>query len=227
MAATTLKNTVLASTFHYCEFKTEGPLVSAPGQYISVKIANDRINCYSIASRDSQDKFGLLIDTKPGGPGSKFFENVKPADKIAFLGPFGIFTLKLNDGAKHLLFLGTGSGCAPLRRMIEAALKEQKTKLPITLYIGLNYVNDIFWYDYFKKLSREHPNFNFKIAIFKPDKTWPGAAGFITELIKKDFPDASKCAAYLCGNKFMITDATKILLQNGCPQKRIYTEKFS
>ena len=226
LVATTLKNTVLSSTFHYCELKTEGTFVSAPGQYISVKVANDRINCYSIASRDSQDKLGLLVDTKPSGPGSKFFENVKPADKISFLGPFGIFTLKLNDGAKHLLFLGTGSGCAPLRRMIDAALKEHKTKLPITLYIGLNYVNDIFWYDYFSKLSKTHHNFNFKIAIFKPDKTWKGETGFITELVKKDFPDARYCAAYLCGNKFMIADATKILLDRGCPKERIYTEKF-
>src|SRR3989344_9407845 len=50
LVATTLKNTVLSSTFHYCELKTEGTFVSAPGQYISVKVANDRINCYSIAS---------------------------------------------------------------------------------------------------------------------------------------------------------------------------------
>src|SRR3989338_4887098 len=178
-------------------------------------------------TREADDKFGLLVDTTLGGPGSKFFENLKPSDKMVFLGPFGAFTLKLGDGAKHLLFLGTGYGCAPLRRMIDAALKIHKTKLPITLYIGLNYRTDIFWLNYWQKLAQEHKNFNFKIAIFKPDSEWQGDAGFITELVKKDFPDANDCASYLCGNKFMIADTTKILLERGCPQDRIYTEKFS
>jgi len=52
------------------------------------------------------------------------------------------------------------------------------------------------------------------------------ARGFITELVKKDFPDASNCSAYLCGHRAMISDATDLLIQNGCPKGRIYTERF-
>ena len=59
-----------------------------------------------------------------------------------------------------------------------------------------------------------------------PDPFWSGPTGFITELVKKDFLDASNCAAYLCGNKFMIEDVSKILMERGCPEERIYTEKY-
>ncbi len=224
--AKTLSHEILASTFHYFEFETETPLQSKPGQYISVKVAPNKINCYSIAGRNELNRLNLLVDIKPGGPGSKFFANLKVDDKITFLGPFGIFTLRIDDGARHLLFLGTGSGFAPLKYMIEAALKEDHVTIPITLYLGVNYREDVFFESYLQKLAQEHTNFNYKIAVWKSDESWQGPIGFITDLIRQDFPSTSSVAAYLCGNKFMIVDATKLLLERGCPKERIYTEKM-
>ena len=91
---------------------------------------------------------------------------------------------------------------------------------------GLRYNSDVFWQDYFKKLSEEHSNFSFKLALSKPDLSWQGLNGHITELVNKDFSNASECSAYLCGNKAMIEEATNILLSKGCPKERIYSEKF-
>lgn len=224
--ATTIEHTNLAGKYHYFTFETETPLIYQPGQYVSVKVASTRINAYSIACHDGPNKFSLLIDTSPGGPGSKFFENLKVGEKITYLGPFGVFTLKPDDGAKHLLFLGTGSGCSPLHCMIEAALKEKNITNPITLYFGLRNTSDVFWQEHFQKLSEEHPNFSFKLALSKPDESWHGLSGHITELVDKDFPDASEVSAYLCGNKAMIDQATEILASHGCPKERIYSEKF-
>jgi len=218
--------TALASTFHYFDFETDSPLIFQPGQYIEVQVADDRINAYSIAGHEGLLKFNLLVDVKPGGPGSKFFEHLKIGNRISFLGPFGTFTLKLDDRAEHLLFLATGCGITPLKCMIDSALKEKNCRLPITLYFGLSYSGDVFWQDVLIKLSKEYPNFNFKIAVWKPDQTWQGETGFITEFLKEDFPDASQLSAYLCGNKDMIADATQILLERGCLKKRIYTEKY-
>lgn len=224
--ATTIENTVLATTYHYLTFETEQPLQFTPGQYVSIKVANTRINCYSIAGHEGTNKFHLLIDTSPGGPGSKYFESLKAGEKIAFLGPFGTFTLKPEDGAKHLVFMGTGSGLAPLICMIEAALKETKTQLPISLYFGLRFPADVFWQDYLQKLAQEYPNFTYKIVLSKPDDAWQGLKGHITDIAGADFPDACDCSIYLCGSKAMIDESVKILTGNKCPQERIYFEKF-
>ncbi len=199
---------------------------SAYGQYLSVKVASDAIRSYSIATRNGKSNFDLLVDTRPGGPGSKFFENLKVGDKIAYLGPFGIFTFKEDDKADELLFLATGSGISATRCMIDVALLENNFKKPITLYFGLTTSEEIFWKDHFEELSKRYPNFKYKIALFKPDESWKGATGFITELVKNDYPDAGKCAAYLCGHRAMISDAADLLLKNGCPKDRIYTERF-
>ncbi len=224
--ATLSKKSILASTYYYLEFETEEPFTYKPGQYISVKVAPTRINSYSIAGNEGDHKFFLLVDTSPGGPGSKFFENIREGDKVAYMGPFGTFTLRQDDGAKRLLFLGTGSGCSPLRSMLEAALKNPDIKAPINFYFGLRYSNDVFWKDYFEKLAFEHPNFHFNLVLSKPDETWQGQVGHITQILEKEIESASDCSAYLCGNTTMIREASTILRNKNCPEKRIYTEKF-
>ena len=224
--AHTLEHQILAGTYHLFEFAPDEPLKYLPGQYITVKVANNKINCYSIATQMGDKNFSLLIDTKPGGLGSHFFTSLKVGDKISYMGPFGKFTLNLEDGSKQLLFLGTGSGVAPLRCQIEFALKEKNCKLPMTLYLGLETNKDLFWQDVFQKLSEEYPNFNFKIAIHDPQWGYQGYKGYITELLQNDLSDGKEVGAYLCGNKNMILDCTNILLEKGCPKERIYTEKY-
>lgn len=223
-SATVVSSTVLASKFQYLDFELEKPFIFQPGQYISVKVSEDKVNCYSIAGGTDQNHFNLFVDITPGGAGSKFFENLKTGDKISFLGPFGKFIFNPSDGAKNLLFLATGCGFAPLKCMIEEALKKNFKSL-ITLYLGLSYPEEIFGKDYFQKLKDSFPNFNYKIVVWKPNYSWQGDTGFITDLVEKDFTDASEVSAYLCGNKNMVENATSILLQKGCPEARIYTEK--
>lgn len=225
--ANTLSVENLANKVHYFEFEAEEPLNVLPGQYISVKVSDTRINCYSIAGQQSPTKFNLLVDSTPGGPGSKFFENLKAGDKITFLGPFGNFILKPDESVEKLLFMTTGCGLAPLKRMIETALTDEKYKQDIKLYIGFNDYEDIFLKDYFDELARKNKRFSYEIAINNPNPAWTGPTGFITELVSKDYPDASTCAAYLCGNKHMIENVSNLLTERGCPEERVYTEKYA
>lgn len=224
--AKVLKHINLASTYHYFELETNEPLIFKPGQYISVKVASDRINCYSIAGSINPNQFNLLVDISPGGPGSQFFEKLAVGDQMLYLGPFGIFTLDLTDEASKLLFLATGSGLAPLKCMIEHLLYKEKSQLPINLYLGLTSPQDLFCKDYLQNLAQQYPNFHYKIVIWKGDQSWQGESGFITTSLEQSLADASGGSAYLCGNQEMIADATKILLKKKMPKERIYTEKY-
>ena len=103
--AITINHHNIASSYYFSDFKTYKEFIYNPGQYISVKVAEDRFNAYSIVKNNRKNTFSLLVDIKPSGPGSKYFENLKVNDKISFLGPFGNFTLNTEDGAKKLIFL--------------------------------------------------------------------------------------------------------------------------
>ena len=152
-----------------------------------------------MAGKISETQFELLVDVAPGGPGSKFFEALKVGEKINFLGPFGTFVLKPDDGGEQLLFIGTGSGCSPLKCMVEAALKEMRIEKQIYFYFGLRFQNDIFWQDYFGALAKSYPNFHFKLVLSKPEESWTGLSGHVTDYIKRDFPETKNFSAYLCG----------------------------
>ncbi len=221
--AVTLSAELLTDKIRLFEFEMEEPLEFTPGQYISVKVCSTRLNCYSIAGQPTPNRFNLLVDSTPGGPGSKFFEALKTGDKITYLGPFGNFKLNLEDGSKKILFCATGTGVAPLRLMLNKALESKKD---VYLYIGTNNFEEVFSQNYFEEIAKKHKNFKYQFAVKNPHEKWSGAVGFINDLIKKDHPDARDCSAYLCGSPLMIEAATKILLENGCPQDRIYSEKY-
>ena len=226
LKAYTLENLVLASKFRHIKLETLKPFEFIPGQYISVKVASGTIRAYSAATRSDSKHFDLLVDTRPGGPGSLFFENLKKGDPVEFLGPFGKFTLNLNDGSKDLLFMATGSGASAVRCLIDSVLNELKTDRKVKLYFGLSHETEIFWKEHWDELKSKFKNFDYEISVSEPSSTWSGNKGFVTEIIKKDYPNASEISAYLCGHRNMIADVTDLLLEYGCPENRIYTERF-
>ncbi len=224
--ATVISHQILTAKVHDFVLETAEPLTYQPGQYISIQVAPKRLNAYSIAGKLGGYKIGLLVDTTPGGPGSIYFENLKAGDLIKFLGPFGNFTLRPDDGSDHVLILGTGCGISPLKAIIEGALQEAKLDKPITLYFGLRYPTDIFWDKYFNQLQVQYPNFKFKLCLSKPDQSWQGVSGHITDLVKQEHPQAQNYSAYICGNNKMSQEAIEILKQAGCPPEKIYHEVF-
>lgn len=221
-----LERTNLATKFNEYKFKTAEPFDFSAGQYVSVKVAPTAIRSYSIATRYDLNHFDLLVDTRPGGPGSQYFDKIQVNDSMPFLGPFGKFVFDPNDGAEIVLGCATGSGLSAVRSIIDRLLLENNFTKPLKLYFGLTFVEEIYWKDHFEELAQKYPNFSYQIAILKPDDTWKGAQGFITDLIIKDFPDASKCSVYICGHPAMISAVSDAVIKNGTPPTRVYTEKF-
>ena len=96
----------------------------------------------------------------------------------------------------------------------------------MTLYFGVRYCSDVFWNEYFDRLSRQYPNFKFVLTLSKPDENWQGCGGYITEIMKAEKQDLSHAAAYICGNAKMTDEAVEILVSKNCPRQRIYFEKY-
>ncbi|HEX8923572.1 MAG TPA: acetate--CoA ligase family protein [Patescibacteria group bacterium] len=219
------RHDILASTYHFVSIAPADSFSFTPGQYVSVKVADTRMNCYSIAGQTADGQLEFIIDTSPSGVGSHFFENLKVGDTLNFAGPLGKFTYQ-NEETDHILFLATGSGIAPFRSIIKSLLEDQHVASPITLYFGLRQFSDIFWQQEFEELSKSHPNFTFKLCLSHPDAAWQGLSGHITTQFAKDFPDAKNCSAYLCGGKAMIEEAQQLLLAAGCLPGHIHFEKY-
>lgn len=197
------------------------------GQYISIKIGeNGELRSYSICSSpENQEQIDLMIDVTPHGIGTSFLQQLAVGAEIEILGPLGRFCAAENQNQVPAVLIGTGSGVAPLRSMIYQQLMILKNSQPIQFLWGERFAQDFIWLNEFTELARNYPNFVFTPMVSKPEPTDQFRAGRVTTLVETmDLPEGAYY--YLCGNKDMITDATRILQTRGVSENQICFEKF-
>lgn len=197
------------------------------GQYVSIKVddAGTR-RSYSIASRpDISHGFELAVDITPGGVGSLFLKDVPIGTEVEVLGPMGAFVVEDMPTEKALVFVGTGSGIAPLRSMIFDQLQVKGDTRPMKLHWGLRFVDSLFWEDEFQDLVESFSNFSFDPVISRAVEGWPLCRGRVTDCLEMHEPLA-EAGYYLCGGKPMIESVTELLTNKGVAAEHIHHEKF-
>lgn len=208
-------------TFALVEPKT---IVFQPGQYLSLKIAENRRNSYSITSLPDQKRhLQICVDISPSGPGSQFLKTAPLGTETEVLAPLGRFTL--SQEKRPSLFVATGSGISPFRPMITQRLKEF-SRQPVHLYWGLRYSRDIFWQKDCQSLEKAFSQFMGTICLSQPNDSWRGMKGRVTEAINQKYNALADWEAYLCGNGAMVDDMRQLLIQKEMKPERIYTERF-
>jgi NAD(P)H-flavin reductase len=198
------------------------------GQFISFEVPDVRTGRtvtrpYSIASPPSSSRLiSLLLNLVPQGPGSTYLFGLQEGDEIKFSGPAGNFYLR-DDPGRHLLFVATGTGIAPLRSML-LANAERAEPSRTTLLWGLRSQKDLYYEEELARLNRDLPGSSHVITLSRPEPGWTGPAGRVTTLVRQQIQDVKGLAVYLCGNSAMISDVTGIIQAKGlCP---IFREKY-
>ena len=198
------------------------------GQFISFEVPDARTGRtvtrpYSIASAPSvSHTVSLLLNLIPGGPGSTYLFGLREGDTTAFAGPAGNFYLR-EEPERHLLFVATGTGIAPIRSML-LANAERPLPRPATLFWGLRSQADMYYVDEFARLSNQQPGISSIITLSQPTPGWGKATGRVTNLVHERIRDVRQLAVYLCGNSAMIKEVSGMIQAKGlCP---IFREKY-
>jgi ferredoxin-NADP reductase len=217
------KDEVAKNTFSIKVANSQGGVFDfLPGQFVTLNIAPTVKRSYSIASLPGKAYLELIADTWKGGPGSQFFLNCKPGDKIEFMGPVGNFVY--HDDPKPAYFFGTGTGLVPFMSMIESALTIEKTQRQVTLYAGFRYLEDVFCKELLELMDVEHENFIYQLCLSQPSEGWTGAVGRITQYL--DSLPGNNIDAYICGSPQMVADISAQLIAKGVPETQIFHEMF-
>jgi ferredoxin--NADP+ reductase/benzoate/toluate 1,2-dioxygenase reductase subunit len=183
------------------------------GQYISLGLPGtaDKRE-YSIYSGMNDDYLEVLVKEIDGGVVSRQLKQLNPGSKAEMDGPFGFFTLGLEQQAGgKLVFIASGTGIAPFRSYIRSY-----PALDYKIIHGVRYGDEAYdarTYDtgrYLLCTSRDNR------GIFK---------GRVTDYLEKTSPDP-KAHYYLCGNSNMIHDAYDILKEKGLDAGRIHAEVY-
>lgn len=202
----------------------------AAGQYILLEIPTSaRKRQYSITSAPRLDHaIQLLVEIVENGQASDYLEKIPIGEQVSFWAPAGEFVIKedVQGSQDPLVFVGTGSGLAPLRSMILDQLRTKETKRQIKLHWGMREASDLFWLDYFEELRKNYSNFSYDITLSRPPEGWTLCKGRVTNCltVHELLPNAHY---YVCGNPNMIEDSMKVLKERGITDDHMHHEKFS
>ncbi len=164
------------------------------------------------------------------GVGSSYMWRLKPGDEITATGPFGDFLVKETD--REMVYLGGGAGMSPLRSHLSWLFETLKTGRTVSYWYGARSRQELYYLDYFERLSHEFINFNFVTALSEPlpEDEWTSHTGWIHEVLYNEYlskhPDPASIEFYLCGPQPMIQAARKMLAGLNVKPEMIAFDEF-
>nr|WP_321356119.1 NADH:ubiquinone reductase (Na(+)-transporting) subunit F [uncultured Draconibacterium sp.] len=165
---------------------------------------------------------------------SSYIFNLKPGDKVTVSGPYGEFFLKDNDS--EMMFVGGGAGMAPMRSHLFHlfhTIKESEKK--VTFWYGARSWKEVFYYDQFREIEKNFPNFEFHLALDRED---PEAdklgveykTGFVHQVIHDNYlsqhEEPEEIDFYMCGPPMMNDAVQKMLYDMGVPDENVLFDDF-
>ncbi len=198
------------------------------GQSIAVAVSDDTsrspvLRYFSLASSPrSSTLVTLLLNSQDRGKGSTFLLGQEVGVEVQIFGPYGSFLLQ-HELDKELLFIGTGTGVAPLWSMM-AALLEESSSQPMKLIWGLRGEVDRYYLKELEAWATQHQNFSYVLTLSKPSAAWAGKRGRVTDLLQ-DLSTVDHLAVYVCGNRAMVKEVNDLLKEKG--DCAIYRERHS
>jgi Na+-transporting NADH:ubiquinone oxidoreductase subunit F len=166
----------------------------------------------------------------PPGIMSSWIYNLKPGDEVTVSGPFGEFFARETDN--EMCFIGGGAGMAPMRSHIFDQFKRLSTTRKATFWYGARSLREAFYVDEFEALARDHPNFEWHLALSEPlpEDDWTGPTGFIHDVLRerylKDHPAPEDIEYYMCGPGLMNKAVIAMLLDLGVDRENIMLDDF-
>lgn len=178
------------------------------GQYLNFILDGGEKRAFSIANAPHDDEFiELHIRHVAGGNFTDYlFGDMREKTIMRIEGPLGSYFLR-EDSERPIIFMGGGTGFAPLKGIIEHAFKLQIDR-PMYLYWGVRSEVDLYLPELPQQWARDHANFNYVPVLSEPGEGWSGRTGWVHDAVVSDFPDLSSYEVYMSGPPPMI-DAGK------------------
>jgi ferredoxin-NADP reductase len=210
-----------------------------PGQYVSLGVF-DGIGWvqrpYSVVSLDgsshgASDRVELFIRHVPGGALSPRLWQLPVGARVRVGPPKGLFVLD-EDDQRPRLFIGTGTGLAPLLSMLDEMVS-RADDIPSALVHGVSYRDELaYGYRIAAWMATGLPLL-YRPCVSRPDdernEGWRGLTGRAEVAVARaleQMPPLAGGVAYLCGNPSMIEACSAVLRAAGMTESDIRAEKF-
>jgi CDP-4-dehydro-6-deoxyglucose reductase len=204
-------------------------LVFLPGQYLEFLLKDGSRRSFSMANPPHDaELLQLHVRHVAGGQFTDHvFGKMKERDILRFEGPLGTFFLR-DDSAKPIVFVASGTGFAPIKSIIDAAVDKGVAR-PMTLYWGGRRPRDLYMNALVEGWAAQGLlKYVPVISEALPEDGWGGRSGFVHRAVMADFPDLSGHQVYACGVPVMV-DAARKDFTSACrlPEDEFYADSFT
>jgi ferredoxin-NADP reductase len=152
-------------------------------------------------------------------------ERAKPGQTVEARGPYGQFYFD-ETVHKSIVLIAAGSGITPMISMLRY-IDDLKLPTSVTLLYCVRTAADVIFENELARLSGSLPNFKHEVCLSRPDPTWKGRSGRLTEeFVSQNVTDLDSQTFFLCGPKGFMDNARRLLLTLGVNQDRILQESF-
>jgi ferredoxin-NADP reductase len=185
---------------------------------------------YSIASSpEDAQRFGrleFLIKVEASGDPGFHLPNLHAGMKIDLEGPFGAFTLPDSTDAAGFLFVGGGTGIAPLRSMIRHLIARGETH-PISILYSARTPDEFAYGPELRRLARARPDqVRLLFTVTGEANEWSGGRGRIGLSQLAAALPSRDALAFICGPPSLVEDVPPLLLKLGASAARIRIEEW-
>jgi ferredoxin-NADP reductase len=207
----------------------ERQLRAKPGQFLTFQWTIDgrRVTrSYTISSSVHENYVEITSKRMENGWVSVFLnERAKPGLAVEASGPYGRFYFD-ETLHKSIVLVAAGSGITPMISMLRY-IDDLELATPVRLLYCVRTSADIIFENELVRLSRSVPNFKYEVCLSRPDPTWKGRSGRLTqEFVTRNVTDLDSPTFFLCGPKGFMDNARQILSTLDVNQDRILQESF-
>jgi ferredoxin-NADP reductase len=129
-----------------------------------------------------------------------------------------------NESTKPVVLVATGTGFAPVKSIVEDALK-RKLARPLHLYWGTRRAKDLYLAELAEKWQ-ESGKLKFVPVLSEPHEGWDGRSGLVHRAVLEDFASLAHYQVYACGNPAMTRAARETFLAAGLSEDDVFSDAF-
>ncbi|HEY1754579.1 MAG TPA: FAD-binding oxidoreductase [Bryobacteraceae bacterium] len=204
----------------------EAPFDFHPGQYVTLVLDRGLARSYSIASLPDDGEIELHVRRVPNGRMSGWlYEEAQPGARVYLQGPSGECFYVPGREDQPMLFIGTGTGLAPLYGIAKDALRTGH-RGPLYLCHGAARPAGLYLKNELAAMAVAHGNFVYAPSVLEADEPGSFEVGPIGRIVATRFPDLDGWRGFVCGDPALVQSLKKQLFLSGIAMRDIYADAF-
>ncbi len=196
------------------------------GQYIDIMLPGSRRRSFSLANPPHDgERLVLHVRRVRGGEFTQqLFDSMKEKALLRIEGPLGQFAFR-EASPRAALFVGGGTGYAPLRAMLRSLLERGDTR-PLELYWGVAAEVDLYAEPEIAQWLATYAHLRFTPVLSAPSAGWDGRKGLVHAAVLADHSRLADYDVYAAGPPAMIEAIRHEFVAAGLPPDQLFFDSF-